>query len=148
MDPAVFGREHVSYAIEQMQRVQNDPTSSPSSLVRRNDDRSMAALAIAQRLVLVCLPLTTGGGDRLSVESILASLSRNEANLLQECLWLPTSPRNNKNESPVQLWDRITGLERVKRGLWSALATVQRQTPHAYASLFDNSSAGVLLYGP
>eukprot|EP00977_Amphora_coffeiformis_P021385 scaffold9272_cov195-Amphora_coffeaeformis.AAC.2 len=169
MEPPVFGREHVQQALEQLSRsmaadtAQTTAAVSPSWRASSDDHRSMAALAIAQRLVLIGLPLRNtntnnnnnqGGGagtvdpnnsnnHSRSVESILSTISRQEANLLQECLWLP--PRG---ESPPHMWERILGLDRVKRGLMSALATVQRRTPHAYASLFDNASAGVLLYGP
>ena len=140
MDPPVFNREDVAVAMGHL-RSAGSP-SDASAVSWRGDERGTAALAIAQRLALVGVPLENKD-DSKSVESILLSLSRNEANLLQECLWLP--PRN---ESPAHLWGRIIGLDRVKRGLMSALATVQRQSTHAYSSLFDNSSAGVLLYGP
>jgi hypothetical protein len=160
MDPPIFTRDHIGRALEQLEEhaVRGD---SSALLSWRADERTLAALAIAQRLVLVGLPLRGTNGtnssnnnkdqsdntpdSRPSVESVLASLGRSEANLLQECLWLPPPTK----QSPRRLWDRIIGLDHVRRGLSSALATVERQShTSAYASLFDNSSAGVLLYGP
>jgi hypothetical protein len=152
MDPPIFTRDHIGRALEQLEEhaVRGD---SSDLLSWRADERTLAALAIAQRLVLVGLPLRGNDkdkndstpDDRPSVESVLASLGRSEANLLQECLWLPPPTK----QSPRRLWDRIVGLDHVRRGLSSALSTVERQShSSAYASLFDNSSAGVLLYGP
>ena len=185
MDPPIFTRDHVQHALEQLSNTNSNPyhasavssswraSGGASSNFGSNDHRSMAALAIAQRLLLIGLPLRNGKSNSRngaasgragatansndahharSIENILSTLNRQEANLLQECLWLP--PRRDElsssssSSSSSSLWERIYGLDRVKRGLMSALATVQRRTPHAYATLFDNASAGVLLYGP
>ena len=133
----------------------------------------LPTLSLAQKLVLAGLPLrasapsssvasstppssttnslnTTGGRvSKPSVESILLSLNKAEAMILQQCLWVP-SP-NTSSQTTTTNWNDVVGLDRVKNGLMAQLQSIlgHAKSP-VYDSLFEHNSnmAGVLMYGP
>jgi hypothetical protein len=150
MEPSLFSRDDVQGVMEYLRRIppstgdagtKNKVSTSVSAVSSNRGDNYATALSLAELLLSVGVPLQSSSATTASVESILLSLSRSEMNLLRECIWV-------RKEPSAKMWNSIVGLERVQQGLTSALATVKQQSSHSYSSLFDNSSAGVLLYGP
>lgn len=150
LEPSLFSKDDVSSVMEHLRNLPattadgetdaKESTASASPASSRGGTYSVA-LSLAELLLFVGIPLQSQNGINASVENILSSITRSEANLLRECIWL-------RKEPPTKMWNRVIGLGRVQQGLMSALATVKQQSSHSYSSLFDNSSAGVLLYGP
>lgn len=120
----------------------------------RPDTTNIPTLApLALKLWQSGLPLRSETTEA-SVESVLSRLTKQEAAMLQQCLWAPP-PFNDENEdaSPVemlhQVWSQVIGLMPVKERLLSSLKHLKLGSqPHAYSSLFDDSTGGILLYGP
>lgn len=94
---------------------------------------------VAWKLSECGIPLQSS--NERSVESLLRSLTKGEASLLDQCLYIPSS------------CPKISGFHDIQEELQAMLNRfLQRDsssTPHPYASLFDDDkSHHVLLYGP
>lgn len=166
-DPAYVKLEDVQRVI---QFFEQDPDIAAASLQAHEQGNNkltttaalppMAALQLAQKLAVSGLPLRSNnnntssseeGAAVVSVESVLSSLTRSEATLLQQCMWTPhPSQVHHSTEALRSSWNNIAGLESAKERLLSSLATVKGRHSKVYAPLFDNSNtaAGILLYGP
>lgn len=100
-----------------------------NSLIRR----------VAWKLHESGIPLQSS--NERSVESVLQSLTKNEASLLDQCLYVPSSPPKIVGFTDIQ--------EELQSMLHRFLQGNPSSIPNQYASLFDDDkSHHVLLYGP
>jgi SpoVK/Ycf46/Vps4 family AAA+-type ATPase len=99
--------------------------------VERNEPTT---LSLVPKLLSSGLPLR---GPH-SVESILMSLTKHEAAVLQQCLWTPNGSSSHQ---------AAVGLNPIQERLTAALRNLQSKE-HPFEALFSGSNSGVLLYGP
>jgi ATPase family AAA domain-containing protein 1 len=158
-DPSWLKRDDVTRVIRFLSLPPREQQAALASDGKANSKTSLPPLKLlhmAQSLVLAGLPLrASSSNDQSSVESVLLQITKSEASILQQCLWIPNQSTAAANGSAKEsVWHQIAGLDAVKERLLGTLSTMRRQkgstTQQAYASLFDNSNAaaGVLLYGP
>jgi hypothetical protein len=155
------------------------PVTDPSSSLP-----PLSLVVLAQQLLQVGIPLRASQDSEinhhhlqdhftLSVETIFMQLTRAEASLLQQCLWVPSPPASTDQDD--NMWNHIAGLQDVKDRLHSMLSSIPNLTRSStkknstqssvslhhdkFASLFTATSSpsssassasrlGVLLYGP
>lgn len=103
---------------------------------------------LTQTLLASGMPLRSFEEEN-SVERVLLSLTRAEANILQQCLWVPSS-----GSSPTS-FSEISGLHTIKQSLLDLVWTLKSgscsnsaaHNQNPYSHLVEHPP-GVLLYGP
>jgi hypothetical protein len=153
--PAVLQARLSSDSLPGVGKNTNTNTNNNS---RNGDWPPLPVLSMAQKLLMTGMPLrwlvsseeddAVGTTTATSVESVLLSLTRSEAALLQQCLWIPPSLQGT---AVRQAWENVAGLNSVKMRLLDSVANIRhddKKSLQVYSTLFDNASGGILLYGP
>jgi ATP-dependent 26S proteasome regulatory subunit len=142
MDELDLGRDASPHflKIEQVRQIVNDlddNNEKTSSLLQQQPTLQH----LTQTLLASGMPLRSEAEN--SIERVLLSLTRSEANLLQQCLWTSTEA------SPTSFGD-ICGLNSIKQSLldlvWTLKSNAATKT-NPYSHLVERPP-GVLLYGP
>ena len=126
-----------------VQSLMQNPTKTSNELP------SIPLLSLARKLLLSGMPLRQTDDGLASVESVMLSLTRNEAHLLEQCMWTPLHATTTDTAVRVA-WNGVAGLEGVKVRLLDSVAQIRGSHAQAFSSLFDDAGAsgGILLYGP
>jgi ATPase family AAA domain-containing protein 1 len=103
---------------------------------------------IAQRLQFVTgWSLFDDDADKAkpSIHKFLTSLTRNEYNILDQCLYIPPTT----NEDPRIAWSKIHGISDIQQAIVDRLHAMNYCPQHnPYAPILQDNHAGLLLYGP
>lgn len=136
--PHLLKVDQVKQIIASLETEENDNGNKPSSLL----EQQPTLQHLTSTLLASGMPLRSHQ-DENSVERVLLSLTKSEANLLQQCLWTPTKESSFAN---------IAGLQSIKQSLLDLVWTVktssskQHQALNPYSHLVEHPP-GILLYG-
>jgi adenosinetriphosphatase len=142
MDELDVGRDASPHflKVEQVRQIVNDlvdNSAAPSSLLQQQPTLQH----LTQTLLASGMPLRSEAEN--SIERVLLSLTRSEANLLQQCLWTST-------EASSTSFGDICGLNSIKQSLLDLVWTLKGNTAikkNPFSHLVEHPP-GVLLFGP
>lgn len=142
MDELDLGRDASPHflKVEQVRQIVNDiddNATASSSLLQQQPTLKH----LTETLLASGMPLRSEAEN--SIERVLLTLTRSEANLLHQCLWTSTEA------SPTSFGD-IFGLNSIKQSLLDLVYTLKSNTgttKNPYSHLVEHPP-GVLLYGP
>jgi hypothetical protein len=159
--------DHIRQILQQQVTAWKALPSSPTRLQKTKASATdpttsslppMPLVVLAQQLVQVGIPLRASPNNdnnpdlfTPSVETIFMQLTRAEASLLQQCLWVPSlsssssSPgsTDQHNHGDDNLWNHIAGLQDVKDRLQSMLLSIPNLTISSTKQNCTKSSASL-----